>query len=844
MGYVKISKDQLSATRKVAKSLKESFKKIEGNLDKFKSAAQSEADSWESKYLNVNKSRFAGNQDKYISVDTDGKESFNENGYNIELEAKTRSWIKERRTYYLSYADKLKNDLPECENLITEVVESLKKLQNAVDTFESIHPSLKEEYLKLEGKSENSKFAFDSSIVKLEDGTKINVDVLQYSADGSKENMKDISEYVNCAYTYMGVTASSAVLLASNAANGGMSDEEAEKAMLQMVKQTGTVADTTLQKGFYSVASTGSIGAMYEDAMGKSYDKDKVNTKYHSIAKRYGLSAADYSSLLSEDTNSTQIGGMAMAGAIMGAISLGSVIDEKDNKNKENKKKDDVPSLEKSSKNKISARLDIEEKTKKKQGGYFSISSTDSAVVGGGAVTGAAIASHGVSMVGSSQTHSNSSNQVSSPSTSSSKGTKINKEDPLDKATKKLIDNREEVVERLKEKTEGQFERLDEEDIKQIVDDRIDSILDKQPNQEEINDSSNDNLNNNEVNTDNSDNSNSDNSGNDMNDVIETPVISDEVANGITANIENLENEQSFDPIHKETITSEEIDNRARDSYYSNADSVIERRFDSIEKYNNMSLEEKIEALENVGYSNEVATTLANNQAKGQMAYIRGIEEQDLTKLSNEIAVTEGISELEHDTKFDDGHTEDYITSGEVNLDLTPVSENVKIARSELSSAKQAYDESVIVANNAIDKANAVKADYDNVLNAIQSENGTDPKNWTESQVEQYNTAFNNYHTAANEANSLSQIVETQKGIYEKEKLEYSQVFENYRKETMSTIASDATSDVVDNPVLDSDVVTDSTVNADNVDAVITDNGLVIEEDNVASNDEILTPIE
>lgn len=256
----------------------------------------------------------------------------------------------------------------------------------------------------------------------------------------------------------------------------------------------------------------------------------------------------------------------------------------------------------------------------------------------------------------------------------------------------------------------------------------------------------------------------------------------DAEAQKISETIDNINETEPPATIDKETRTPEEIDSEARDDYFDgNEDAIREQREQQRDEYNNMTYEEKVDALKELGYPDDEAATLANNPAEGQTAYVYGKYNQELADSAKEIASSEGINDF--DTSYDDKNTLANIENKTANIELTPTSENVQKARQELTVAKEEYDKSVTAANQAIDKAVEAKDNYNSVLKDIQSSSGKDPKDWTDQQVDQYNEAATMYNEAVKKANEAAKNVDTAKNTYAKEKEEYQTIYENWRKE-------------------------------------------------------------
>ena len=258
--------------------------------------------------------------------------------------------------------------------------------------------------------------------------------------------------------------------------------------------------------------------------------------------------------------------------------------------------------------------------------------------------------------------------------------------------------------------------------------------------------------------------------------------VTDFEANRISDLIDKIKDSEFPSKIDKGTRTPAEIDSEARDTYFEKiGDDLYEHREQQINEYREMSDSEKVEALEELGYSKSDAAKLVAAPAAGQTAYVYGKFTQSLSNTSNNIAAAEGFNNFV--SAYDNKTNLANITNKTANVDLTPTSENVQNARQQLSTAKGKYDESVNKANKAVDKAADAKNKYNKVLKDIQDKNGEDPKNWTDEQVDEYNEAATMYNDAVEEAQRAAEEVESAKQSYNQEKEQYQAVYDKWRDE-------------------------------------------------------------
>lgn len=258
--------------------------------------------------------------------------------------------------------------------------------------------------------------------------------------------------------------------------------------------------------------------------------------------------------------------------------------------------------------------------------------------------------------------------------------------------------------------------------------------------------------------------------------------VTDFEADRISDLIDKIKDSEFPSRIDKGTRAPAEIDSEARDTYFEKiGDDLYEHREQQINEYREMSDSEKVEALEELGYSKSDAAKLVAAPAAGQTAYVYGKFTQSLSNASNNIAAAEGFNNFV--SAYDNKTNLANIMNKTANVDLTPTSENVQNARQQLSTAKGKYDESVNKANKAVDKAADAKNKYNKVLKDIQDKNGKDPKNWTDEQVDEYNEAATMYNDAVEEAQRAAEEVESAKQSYNQEKEQYQAVYDKWRDE-------------------------------------------------------------
>lgn len=242
-------------------------------------------------------------------------------------------------------------------------------------------------------------------------------------------------------------------------------------------------------------------------------------------------------------------------------------------------------------------------------------------------------------------------------------------------------------------------------------------------------------------------------------------------------------------------LTEEEIDELASEQYdnqfeteeeYTEFVSKQYEKFDEL--WNGEGKTELINKLTDYGYNSDEIKYLLDNKDICMDAYLAGEKSADLTKIANEIAVDNGITNF--DTAYDDA---DYITitdlaDGKVNVYLSNAGFDSKVsnAKASYTESKTTYEAAAKAANEAIKETTSIKekiSDYKDIL-------GSDTSNWTDNQIEKYNELVNDYNDAIKVANEAHTTAEKAKSSYLTAKENYVTVKNNYYDEISKSITS------------------------------------------------------
>lgn len=658
----------------------------------------------------------------------EGVKNSNSNVAKDDYQSKINFKINSYKDYGNNANKKINDFYKETSDLHTELKDLFNALNNAITKFESTPFSLSEAIKSLEETY--------GGLVGLSVDTVDGVEVINYTYTDQDGNEITISlaEAVNAFYTYVGSSTSNMIVNEYILENmKDLTPEQQEEYRLRAMVNTGAYVDSLSENGFMSIATDESIRTFYNDiAIKNGFDED-MDIQYKSTITSYGFTPEAFGEMLGEDTNSLgmALGGVAMAMAFSSKYSFV----EKDEDGKIKTDSDGNVSLKKVTEDEAAKNQDILENKKKNQ--EVIDENIDNFV------------------------------KKREEVKSESEDENINSDTVLNEVDKKDAMNNGQVLD--KENAEMNDAEVEADGIEELL---PEGEIEPQP-EGPVADSEITPDEATEIETIPED---------DPKIKEEISKIPDDVVDDVKDKIDDLAEANPPEELEKEKVTSEDVDNQARDEYYASKtpDQLASDRNKAIEEFDKMPTEVKVKALEGMGYTTTVAAALAADQVKGQAAYIRGLEEQQLAMISNNIASNQGVNN--HDTVFDDGHDMSYVESGQVNKDLTPTSQKVQTARQQLTSAKNNYDNSVTEANDSIDKAKKAKEKYDQTLKKIKDTNGEDPKKWTTEQIDEYNSAAKDYNEAIADVNKAVSNVDSKKAEYETQKDNYNAACEEYNQ--------------------------------------------------------------
>ncbi|HAB65742.1 MAG TPA: hypothetical protein DCE23_00095 [Firmicutes bacterium] len=277
------------------------------------------------------------------------------------------------------------------------------------------------------------------------------------------------------------------------------------------------------------------------------------------------------------------------------------------------------------------------------------------------------------------------------------------------------------------------------------------------------------------------------------------------------------------------SLSSTDIDAKTTNDYYEQfkSDTIGQDRGQLIEQYNAMTPQEKVSALQDLGYQEDVITDIVTNGTAGVTAYVIGQQNLQMTNLSNQIAMQQGNLNL------GTNDSSAYFTN--ISSDLAAPSMQVQQARTSLNGAKMSYDNAITYANSAIDEANDIKNEYNAKVQAIKSRSGDNPNNWSDEDIEEYNKITNKYNKAVEKANTAASRVENEKDNYEKRKAAYEAAKKKLAEEANRNVqenlnnSTNFTGTIVETPVLSGNNPEVSTNISESIESgIVTEEGALV----------------
>lgn len=642
-------------------------------LEKFKSDATANANSWENKYYSkhVGKSECSVDTSsfhKYTYDDEGNKiDNFDSDAYKTACEKKAKEWVAKQKKLYIDAMENLLSKVPDALRKADSVRNSLKELQAAKNSFDCTSVNIEKIYADLDKSTMSGEGFSWGTDYYIDEKTGRKVEYKFLYKEGKEGQKIHLNEEVNCAVTNIGAMSDTVVALASNYSNA-MTPEEFDLYLNKSLEATAATNAYYLEKGYFSISDEAAIAELYRVGTGLEYDKDTVLTEYNSIIAGYLRNSEEQGDYLASLVSAGVVGPFGIAGLI------GSMISEHGELSDEEKEKYGLGRYVKRS----ADSLKIEEFE-----GYgdVTVHAMDIHELGGGTTVAGA---------------------------------------------------------------QGTVESIVSEQLFESTED-IAASLEEIPN---------------------------------------TVVKNLEKELGVTE-LEEITELDLPKKIEDNALSSNDIDRQVANEYLKQyeIDSNYENSGRLIEEYNGMTKQEKVEALQELGYRDDVITDIVTNGTAGVTAYVIGHQNIEMANVSNQVAIQQGTVGLDT-INVDSAQYFKNVGSS----DLAIQSMQIQQARTSLNSAKITYDNAITVANNAIDDANDAKEEYTRKVQAIKKKSGDDPSNWSDKDVEDYNEVTNKYNKAVERANEAASKVEIEKSNYESKKADYETAKSNYANEVRNNI--------------------------------------------------------
>lgn len=227
----------------------------------------------------------------------------------------------------------------------------------------------------------------------------------------------------------------------------------------------------------------------------------------------------------------------------------------------------------------------------------------------------------------------------------------------------------------------------------------------------------------------------------------------------------NLVEEKDYDDLARqqfELMSDEEIDARS-----------AEIRTKSDEMFDSEDKTSLVSELQNYGYSNSDIDEIIEDRDLTFEALLDGDRREELSNIANDLATSDGIKNYQ--STYDIDRTVDDIRNGETaaNVIMYRNDQNVIKARNEYETVKVEYKNAVQESNDAVKQTVNYKQQVDSYKRSVESVSGTDINNWTDQQINQYNTLVTQYNESINVSRDKMKNVYDYKERFEEAESKY-----------------------------------------------------------------------
>ena len=200
------------------------------------------------------------------------------------------------------------------------------------------------------------------------------------------------------------------------------------------------------------------------------------------------------------------------------------------------------------------------------------------------------------------------------------------------------------------------------------------------------------------------------------------------------------------------------------------------------------------------GYSEPEIDSILRSQEYVTMAFIEGDRRDALTEIANRLADEDGIKDF--DTSYDDGQEYSDLVNGTNSTLLVNMSQDKDIIkmREGFQDTEEKYKASLLEANESVSKAQEAKK----VLDEVQKKLGSDTKDWTVEDAENYNKIVREYNEVLKDANQKVALSNEAKEKYIKAKDSYIKAKKDFLEEIRKNKLNENKTEESTKPPLDS----------------------------------------
>ncbi len=258
-------------------------------------------------------------------------------------------------------------------------------------------------------------------------------------------------------------------------------------------------------------------------------------------------------------------------------------------------------------------------------------------------------------------------------------------------------------------------------------------------------------------------------------------------------------------PEELESIVEIDYDDLARAEYEAQDEDELNEHINEVMNealtlYENGDFDIIRKRLTEFGYSEPEIDSILRSQEYVTMAFIEGDRRDALTEIANRLADEDGIKDF--DTSYDDGQEYSDLVNGTNSTLLVNMSQDKDIIkmREGFQDTEEKYKASLLEANESVSKAQEAKK----VLDEVQKKLGSDTKDWTVEDAENYNKIVREYNEVLKDANQKVALSNEAKEKYIKAKDSYIKAKKDFLEEIRKNKLNENKTEESTKPPLDS----------------------------------------